>query len=797
MPPQESLDTSSVSESLALQDTTVEDVLPEPTLDELAETFRVEDGHIDASDDDEKDAVEAIATTSEAEVFVDIPKAQDKLRALYYSGRGDTAEYLVLASKLSKVENGQTVWKTNEEINLPDLADSLEYFERQEVAMQGRVLLSRLYASGKGNSTEYISLYEQLVDQGQWKEPSAVNIELISGILASESAVQSESVPDDGNREAEPSYESKMLAREVEEARPLNSKEASKQFLSAERMKLAEELRAARRAQRERLGTLQTDIEATNRTGEDIEADTEYGSLANRQGEEATETAERIKTEDLTEAEAVEERATLAELIDTSVSMEALKQKLAEHYAAADTEAQQQFESVRKTVEQTLIRNKVFIVHSFLLNEELRHNENSNIDQRATIEDDMDALLSLEPSISTSSVMPGTRQGLWSEGVGVILGGGDIRGVAGSDDGTLTGGIKFRNGQVSSPEEIDNAVSNSKDRGYNELVVNNPKVFGFYSTVKTDEAGNMVGFKSEKDSANNKLEREKFVKYIDLAHEKGMPPLIMTPDRRLFEFKSIGEDGIVTVGNEITPEDVARGAAGLGAENRKSLGERVIEKNLFRSIDDQLEAKQIVASLGGAEASQVELSREEYLAYARDTQGRIYEFPEQLRSDRDFMLEVAQVNPVSAYERASESLKRDRDYIQEIYKLRSLKEGPNFVYQYLPQELKKDESLALLAIENNDFGSLDASLADIPSVWGALTDKLVAKSNPDILFANYPESKEQVNHTFLQMYDGDRTVNMTKEMRTPEFIAKLNASYPKYRFEPFGSEDFLITKLSE
>ena len=92
-------------------------------------------------------------------------------------------------------------------------------------------------------------------------------------------------------------------------------------------------------------------------------------------------------------------------------------------------------------------------------------------------------------------------------------------------------------------------------------------------------------------SAENKRRKNEFLRLMDLAVKKGMPPLIMTPDRRLFEFVSIGDDGVITTGAEITPEQVATGKAGLSNEKRKEIGEEVISKNLFRYIAHQKKQK--------------------------------------------------------------------------------------------------------------------------------------------------------------------------------------------------------------
>lgn len=591
-----------------------------------------------------------------------------------------------------------------------------------------------------------------------------------------------------------------MKERVIENPEILSEKEASRKFLAEERNKLAQEIREQRKAQRERLSVIKIDSEEANKSPESMEGeleDKQYAKLAERQGVEADTITERLSLSELNDQEASDERENIGQLIASSGEIKSLKAKLEDHYAKADAIAKEKFESMQKSVEQTMIRNNAFIVHTFLLDERLRHNENSNIAQRATLEDDIDILLSLEPTISTSSVNPGSRQGLWGGRIGVVLGGGDIRGVAQTDNGTLTDGIKgWRNGENSSPKEIDEKVSDKSERGYNELVVRNPEVFGFFQNVQINKSGNMIGFEETNSEQDNKNSKEDFLKYIDLAIQKGMPPLIMTPDRRLFEFSSISNEGIVSVGAEITPEQVAKGKAGLPNEKRTEIGEQIITKNLFRRIDDQKEAKEIVAELSGKEKSGVELSQEEYLAYARDNQGRFHDFPKHLLEDKKFMLEAAQFNPVSAYKYAGENLKKDMEFIKRIYSLEK-KSVTSSIYSLMPDELKKNEDIALLAIENNDFENIDSTLADSPAVWEKIVDKIVERDNPAKWFSRNVGEQQVVGTTFY-MKKGFSSVDMTEKLTADtSFVQKLNSRYPNYKFEIDEYKQLLVTKLVE
>jgi hypothetical protein len=582
-----------------------------------------------------------------------------------------------------------------------------------------------------------------------------------------------------------------MKERAIESPELLSEKEASKKFLAEERKKLADEIRTQRKSQRDRLSTLKINIEdATNAPeNKDVQQeDRQYAQLSEMQSTEANTIAERISSSELSEKDAVAERENIGQLIDNSDGVSFLKKKLEDHYAKADKIAQKKFEAMQKTVEQTMIRNNAFIVHTFLLDEKLRHNANSNISKRATLEDDIDILLSLEPSISTSSVMPGSRHGLWNEGMGVIIGGGEIRGGVQTDNQTQTGGIKERNGTISTSEEIDKIVSDKAARGYNELVVNNPEVFGFFQNVSSiDKDGRMSGFDPRHSS------KENFMQHMNLAREKGMPLMVMTPDRKLFEFVDIADNGIVSVGLEITPKQVATGKAGLSSEKRKGIGEKIISKNLFKYINHQKEAKGIITGLSDEKSAETELTREEYLKYVKDNPGLFNNFPTHLLEDKSFMLEAAQFDPASAYIFAGENLKNDVDFIKSIYSL-DRSGDTRSIYSYMPTDLKKDESVALLAIENNDFEKIDSGFIDSPAVWDQIVDKLVENKNPD----NYSGSSRGIGSSFYLDTDfmmGNVNVS-DKLVKDEKFIQKLKNKYKNYRFEVNEYKQILVTRLA-
>ncbi|KKU79310.1 MAG: hypothetical protein UY04_C0012G0022 [Parcubacteria group bacterium GW2011_GWA2_47_7] len=593
---------------------------------------------------------------------------------------------------------------------------------------------------------------------------------------------------------------SEMQERAIANPELLSEKEASKKFLAEERQKLAEEIRAERRRSRDKLGelTARTEIEGIFPVegGTDVERMAKnYDALTDMRAGEANGIAERLAGSEMSEEDVTEERENIKQLVDNDDKLKILRQKLTEHYSKADGLAKEKFEKIQKSVEQALARNNAFLVHTFTTHKDLRHNANSNITGRATLEDDIDLLLSLEPSISTSSITPGLKTSLFQEefgNIGVIVGGGDIDGATHTDAGSISTGIKRRRiiGENDvSVEKIDEVIGQRKDGdGYNEIVVNNPKVFGIFKSVQEDESGKMMG--------NPKY----FEQYVRTATQKGIPPYVMTPDRRLFEFISIDDDGTVIVGAEITPEQVATGRAGLPSEKRKEIGDEILQKNLFKNVNAQREAKEIIASLSEQQGEiETQLSNEEYLTQLKNNPGEIYQqlvnFPEALRGDKQFMLESANIDAVSTYQNATEELKKDIDFVKHIYAQRSTQQGRTMSPSYLPVELRKDPQIAMLSIDCGDLDGLDASFALVPEVWQKIEDRIIENRDPQKWFSR-EVGEAQILTASLFMQDGERSVDFSERLLTNHgFVDKLNQRYPNFKFEVDEYRQLLVTKL--
>ena len=138
----------------------------------------------------------------------------------------------------------------------------------------------------------------------------------------------------------------------------------------------------------------------------------------------------------------------------------------------------------------------------------------------------------------------------------------------------------------------------------NEAVVNNPEVFGFFQQAEKDADGRYWAYNlgTKKDRAEAaKMRRYRpaafdtnlanYRRRFAVAQERGVPLYIMTPDREVYECLGVNDDGTVETGRQLTPQEVAAGRAGWSSDKRKEVGEKLLQKGIFRGEKTQEEAK--------------------------------------------------------------------------------------------------------------------------------------------------------------------------------------------------------------
>ena len=524
------------------------------------------------------------------------------------------------------------------------------------------------------------------------------------------------------------------------------TKKATKKEMAEERSNLAREIIQMRNETRASTRETTARLEAAERALDEEKtgwekAKDEFRDLSISVARQANDLATRIagtsewpiskqRTTEEWKATQREEVDELKELLGNDTALEKMREKISAVQVTTEQSAKDWFERQLKTVEQTMARNNAFVVHAFNEPGSLQHhNANSIVGRNATLEDDMDMALALEPSLSCSSIISGKRQGLWSNSMGLIIGGGDIPFAGAGDIGTVPTGIDKRTSGKSASIDVDKIVR-AERTSYNELVVDNPKVFGMYQQVYIAEDGS---FQISADRVKTFSDR------MQLGWKKGIPRFVMTPDRRMFEYSYTEKNGMVVVGKEIHPEDVVKGRAGLGVDDREELGRDVIQRNLFRDIAHHRQSKKRVDMLAGKKTNDIyETTREEYLDQLRKNPKELgiilASYPDEMVHDRSLMLEAARANPAalvsfvknrSHVDKTMNSLLGDPEFIMDVYAAASPDLKGERIIQHLPESSITKE-VYLMALQKNDrmdYSLPSESFLDDPEITNAIIEK--------------------------------------------------------------------------
>jgi len=156
-------------------------------------------------------------------------------------------------------------------------------------------------------------------------------------------------------------------------------------------------------------------------------------------------------------------------------------------------------EQQERDVENVLAKYNVAIVHA--LTPRGGPESNSLIRSDIPWEEKLKIVLAFEPTISTSAISP-EQQGMWA-GMGVLLNGGSVEVASPSDAATIAEGSKrivthssatydFSEGHTKPIEQqLQETISYHHEgdfMNYNEVIVSNPEVAGFFARVKEDNS---------------------------------------------------------------------------------------------------------------------------------------------------------------------------------------------------------------------------------------------------------------------------------------------------------------------
>lgn len=452
--------------------------------------------------------------------------------------------------------------------------------------------------------------------------------------------------------------------RVPEQANPsekLVLREYSKSEMADEREQLAVELSQERKIWRATIENLRKDIENAKRaikpTTQSIEAaEATLEAFLAQRDERANSLAGRIKnfvgfetrsdlalevsiTDQQTRLnELREDHARLAQeytvaitaLVDTDEALKQLKEKVIAHYGEAHMQISQQ------RVGQVTERTGALFVHMMTSRgrdwRKQQWDINNKVIGGTSFEDELDIVLSLEPSIAASSVLPGTDEDgrvsrVWPGDYGLLIADGRISAASNSDIASVATRIKERtpnprrfDSHLQTAEEVDTIATNRADT-HTDYIVNNPKIAGCFTQVTQDEEGllwiqnggntakNVQLTIEQYDLQNDPLALQKTIDSMEqkliapfrlqmaLASKRGLPFYVMAPDRQFYEVQAIRPNGSLEVGPSLTAEQIRTGIAGLPPERRKEIGAQLLEKNIFTDMEKQTEAQRIIARL--------------------------------------------------------------------------------------------------------------------------------------------------------------------------------------------------------
>jgi len=495
-----------------------------------------------------------------------------------------------------------------------------------------------------------------------------------------------------------------------------------------------------------------------------------------------------------------DEIESLKNIIKFDTTREKIKTMISRHYEKAEKMSKIWFNLQQKEVKNTMIRNDVFFVHSICHSSAYRlmHIRTS---RHISLEDDLDTILILEPSISTSSIGYHSKKekklfnGDWDNqgSIGVIIGDGNINFGFINDMCSIPTKIKQRkqhydNTGLDSFENIDKTIELSKQNSrYDEIVIDNAKIFGFYKKVCYDENKELKLFK-------NDLAKE-VQSQMDIAKKRGIRCFVLTPDNRFFEFVSC-DNKTIDIGVEILPQDIINEPCGMTANERLKIGETFIEKPIFRDINYFHEARQILANLNGKK-DKSKLLFDDYLNYLQknpvDMMEKLRCFPKELWNNKKFMLEVAKIDPVGILQFCSNvqsKLIYDIDFIKEYYlNIPEKFETPLVDFCYIPAEIINKDIL-LLALKHNDVSKYHFSYSTFnnPDLKEIILEQLI-KDNLEIIKSAIKSATEDeiqvelevaVYHKEWKDDQGQEKIStIWYDLRNLDFIRALNKEIVK------------------
>jgi hypothetical protein len=253
-------------------------------------------------------------------------------------------------------------------------------------------------------------------------------------------------------------------------------------------------------------------------------------------------------------------------------------------------------EALQKRVEATSHREGVYVVHGFVNDFETRHIKATN--KSTGFLDKLEILLTMQPTISASTIRPGDDEYSTWGALGVILNGGTITGATKRDrsssaeqrnnstiDDVTLREIKEAIEELPKSKKGITTMLGSQALVYNELFVREPSVAGLYITLRENE-GEIEIYDARYNEHKSMLQHAQ-----KLSKEWGLP-LYGILNGEVVTF-SVGEDKKVKVEEKLSRSEVLKTKITIPEQKLKMVRERILTSAYFRGDKEEFKLMQV------------------------------------------------------------------------------------------------------------------------------------------------------------------------------------------------------------
>jgi hypothetical protein len=259
-------------------------------------------------------------------------------------------------------------------------------------------------------------------------------------------------------------------------------------------------------------------------------------------------------------------------------------------------------EEEKKRSVETLAKEKgVFFVHGIVDNKYASDANKTLETNNFRWNEKLDVILGLEPTLSGSTLKPGSQQETHGRR-GVIFSRGKVLGGSRNDIQSIAHGLRERSfdDSMKSMESINGAIGseNSRQGGYNEVILEKPEVVGVYLNLNANGDPDIPKLKQE-DNDRFSIDGDLFDSWVCIqdAMKRETGIFVFTDGNKLHRIYDVNEkDKSFKITPELSPEDIANTQSSyegyVGQKKKKEAVMRVFDK-ISGALDNDERAKYV------------------------------------------------------------------------------------------------------------------------------------------------------------------------------------------------------------